>query len=191
MLLETRSSAALILLVLLLACQTSAAPSAEDVALRLPEFYFPALPITGLYLNQDTDAIIFRYSVTQDERPVWLQRISDTARARGWKVVYEGQSGDVRSLHLQRIDDPRHRFEDWHSLEIVRITSCGSVLLIGGIQADMEEESGLAEASAEGPRWYQKRFWPLVAKYRTEACGTPAAPGVRSGTARSSAAPVS
>jgi hypothetical protein len=173
MLLRTRSSAALILAALLFGCQiNTATPSAEDVARRLPEFYFQALPITGLYLNYDTDGIIFRYSATQNERARWLQRLSDSARAHGWKVVHEGQSGDVRSLHLQRIDDPKHRFEEWHSLEIVRIISCRSSLLIGGIQVDIEEQSDLAEKTAEGGRWYRKRFWPLVAKYESEACGT-------------------
>jgi hypothetical protein len=173
MLLRTRSSAVLILLALLFGCRTSAAPpSAEDVARSYPEFYFQALPISGLYLNHDTDAIIFRYSVAPNERPVWLQRVSDTARAHGWKVVREGQSGDVRSLHLQRIDDPQHRYHEWHSLEIVRIISCGSALLIAGIQVDKKKQSGLAENTADGGSWYKKRFWPLVAKYEAEVCGT-------------------
>jgi hypothetical protein len=127
--------------------------------------------MTGLYLNHDTDAIIFRYSVAPNER-FWLQRISDTARASGWKVVHERQSGEVRSLHLQRIDDPEHRYHEWHSLEIVRITSCKSALLIAGIQVDVKEQSGIVKIAADGGRWYRKSFWPLVAKYEGEACGT-------------------
>jgi hypothetical protein len=173
-LLRPCSSAALVLVALLFGCQiNTSTPTAKDVALHLPEFFFPALPITGLYLNHDTDGIIFRYSVTQNGRPGWLQRISDTARAHAWKVVHEGQSGDVSSLHLQRIDDPKHRYRDMHSLEIVQVTSCGSALLIAGIQADIEKQSDLAEVTAQGPRWYQKRFWPLVAKYGAEACEKP------------------
>jgi hypothetical protein len=173
MLLRTRSSAGLILLALLSGCQTSAAPpSAEDVARSDPEFYFQALPLTGLHVDYDAGAIIFRYSVAPNERPVWLQRISDSARANGWKVVHESQTGEVGSLDLRRIDDPRHRYRDMHSLEIVRITSCGSAILIAGIRVDVKEQSGLAEITADGGRWYQKRFWPLVAKYEAETCGT-------------------
>ena len=127
--LRTSSSAVLILVALLFGCENSVPPSAEDVARSYPEFYFQALPIIGLHLDHDADGIIFRYSVAPNERPVWLQRISDSARANGWKVVNEGQSGEIRSIHLQRIDDPKHRYRDMHSLEIVRITSCGSALL--------------------------------------------------------------
>jgi hypothetical protein len=172
MLLRTRS-AVLILLALLFGCQTSAAPpSAEDVARSYPEFYFQALPLIGLHLDHDASGIIFRYSVAPNEQPVWLERISASARANGWRVVREDQSGQVQRLQLQRIDDPRHRYRDYHSLEIVRITSCGSALLIAGIQVDVKKQSDLAEITAEGPRWYQKRFWPLVTKYEGEACGT-------------------
>jgi hypothetical protein len=170
MLLKTRSFAVLVLVILLCGCDDP--PSTDDVARRLPEFYFQALPILALHEDNDTDGIIFRYSVTPNERPVWLQRINDSARAHGWKVVHQGQLGDVRSLHLQRIDDPRHRYLDMHSLEIVRVTSCGSALLIGGIQVDIEEQSDLATKTADGGRWYRKWFWPLVAKYEAEACGT-------------------
>jgi hypothetical protein len=168
--LTIRSSAVLIVVALLCGCD--APPSAEDVARSYPEFYLQALPIIGLHVDHDADGIIFRYAVSPNERPVWLQRISDSAGAHGWKVVHEGQSGEVASLHLQRIDDPRHRYLDMHSLEIVRITSCGSALLISGIQVDIEEQSDLAKKTAEGGRWYRKWFWPLVAKYEAETCGT-------------------
>lgn len=162
----------LVLGALLLGCRNAAAPpSPEDVARRLPEFYFQALPITGLYLNHDTDGIIFRYSISESEQPAWIQRLKDAARANGWEVIHEGGPGAVDSLHLRRIDDPRHRYRDEHSLELVRIIPCGEVLLIGAIQADLKEQSELAAVSADGPDWYRTTFWPLLVKYQAEACG--------------------
>jgi hypothetical protein len=171
-LLRTRNSPVLILLAPLIGCQTSASPpSAEDVARSYPEFYVRDLPFTGLHVDHDADAVIFRYSVAPGERPIWLERISAKARADGWQVVHEGKSGGVGSLHLQRIDDPRRRYREYHSVEIVRITSCGSTLLVAAIQVDEKKQSRLAAITAEGGRWYEKNFWPLVAKYRAEACG--------------------
>jgi hypothetical protein len=146
-------------------------PTAEDVARWSPEFYFP-LPLTGLHYDSDTGVSIFRYSVAPHDRYKLLQRIRASAQADGWKVVHEGQSGGVGSLHLQRIDDPRSRYRDYHSLEIVRITSCDSTILIAAMQEDIWEESRLAENAANGGRWYRKYFWPRVARYRAEACGT-------------------
>lgn len=172
-LVTTGSSGVLILAALMSGCQTHAPPpSAQDVRRSYPEFYFPALHLIGLHVDHDAGGMIYRYSVAPNERPLWLQRISDNARAHGWNVVHESESGQVRSLHLQRIDDPGHRYRDYHSLEIVRITSCRNALLVAGIQVDVKKQSGIAEITADGGRWYRKWFWPLVAKYRTEACRT-------------------
>jgi hypothetical protein len=170
-LLRARSSDVFIPVALLFGCQNTLPPSARDVARSYPEFYFQALPLTGLHVDYDADGIIFRYSVAENERLVWLQRLSDSARVNGWKVVDEGQAEEGRSLHLQRIDNPQRRYRDMHSLEIVRITSCGTALLIAAIQVDIEKQNELAENATEGGRWYRKRFWPLVAKYRAEVCG--------------------
>jgi hypothetical protein len=159
---------------MVLACQNGTPPpSADDVARRLPEFYLQAPPMTGLYLNQDTDGIIFRYRVPENERAVWLQRLTDTARANGWEVIHEDESRSVRSVHFRRIDDPRRRYRDLHSLELVRTISCGNVILVGGVQADLKALNEPAVVFTDGPDWYRTTFWPLLAEYQAEVCQRP------------------
>lgn len=158
---------------LLLACEPNEyqIPDETSITHVYPEFSIQSAEFSGIYVNYDSDAMIFQYEIHANETKLGPEDIKGIARQGKWELLNENvKERNVSWLIFRRLDEEKSRYGDLHSLEILKIVSCGKFFIFGGIQADFRELDQLIENELDGGKWYRSNFWPLFSKHVDEVC---------------------
>lgn len=147
----------------------TATPTSRDVERWYPEIHFEEGRIIGVYVNYDTDAMIFRYEVKGPEARALFSRIVDSALGNGWRASNGSNDPGADRVRLVRLDHPSHLHGDLHSIEVMQIALCESGVVVGGVQRDAREVP--SEGKMEDPEsWAASHFWPLFESQVARSC---------------------
>ncbi|MCW8955543.1 MAG: hypothetical protein OQL09_01570 [Gammaproteobacteria bacterium] len=167
-------STILILTMAIFSCNSSKdkVPDIKDVLNENPEFYFQALNFHGDYIDYDSGAIIFSYDLDGEGHLKWLKKIEESANTNRWETFEKLNTNLNKGFVFRRIDEPKLRYVDSHSLEIFRVVLCEKSVLFGGIQFDVKNGDKIDDVFTRGTHFSREKFWPLFDRFVEEKCTT-------------------
>ena len=129
-------------------------------------FIIEPVSITGIYRNQDQDAIVFRYVTTLNEDVFW-ERLQSGLRETKWRRV-SNQSGIQTYERIFSKNDKsadRPDMARFFSIEHLKITyfATDHAVSIGCIQADFSQEP-IHFDGTDAAKWAEKKVWPRLAQ---------------------------